>query len=217
MHVRFVPKLLLLIFGLCILAFGVALSIRSNLGTSPISSVPYAYSYIFPFSVGTLTVLMHIIMIVLQMAILGKNFRMLQWLQLPVGIAFGFFIDIALWLTQAWQIEHYFLQLLFCMLSCIITAVGVCIVIRANLIMLAAEGLYLAIATRFHKEFGLCKTVGDIILVIIAASSAYLYIGEVIGIREGTMITAVLVGGLVRKLLPFFHFLDFTQTATSKS
>ena len=216
MPIRLIPRVLVLIFGLCTLAFGVALSIRSNLGTSPISSVPYTFSYIFPLSVGTLTIIMHIFMILLQMLILGKNFKALQWLQLPVGIVFGVFIDGMLWLTQSWHIEHYIWQLIFCMLSCLITAIGVCIVIRAGLIMLAAEGLYLAYATRFKKEFGQCKTVGDIILVLIAVCGSYFYLYEIIGVREGTIITALLVGTLVRKLMPYFNFLDFTQALDRK-
>ena len=208
MPVQLLLRVSFLIFGLCILAFGVALSIRSNLGTSPISSVPYVFSYIFPLSVGMLTILMHIIMILLQMLVMHKNFKMLHWLQLPVGIIFGFFIDVMLWITQDLQIEHYALQLILCMLSCIITAVCVCIVINANLIMLAAEGRYLTISTRFQKEFGFCKTTGDIILVSIAVFSSYLYMGKIIGIREGTIITALLVGTLVRKLIPYFNFLQ---------
>ncbi|RZG64260.1 MULTISPECIES: DUF6198 family protein [Acinetobacter] len=66
-----------------LLIFGVVLSIHSNLGTSPISSVPYSFSFILDRSIETLTVLMHILMIALQMILLGKKFQWHQWLQLP--------------------------------------------------------------------------------------------------------------------------------------
>ena len=211
MPTRPIPRLILLICGLSVLAFGVALSIRSGLGTSPISSVPYAFSYILPLSVGILTVILHILMIVLQMFILGKNFKWLQWLQLPVGMIFGFFIDSMMWLTQTWSADHYFFQLLFCIASCIITAVGVCMIIRAGLVTLAAEGLFLAISTRFQLEFGTCKTTGDIMLVLIAVISSYLCLHEIIGVREGTIITALLVGTLVRKFMPYLNRIEFTQ------
>lgn len=214
MPIQFIPRLLLLISGLSVLSLGVALSIRSNLGTSPISSLPYAFSYIVPLSVGMLTIIHHVLMILLQMLILGKNFQWIQWLQLPVGMVFGIFIDTTLWLTQSWVVENYFLQLLFCLFSCVFTAIGVCMILRASLIYLAAEGLFFACAERFNKSFGFCKTAGDISLVLLAVLSSYLYLGHVVGVREGTIITALLVGTMVKLLMPYFNFLDFTQIKT---
>lgn len=83
MPAHFISRFALLIFGLALMAFDVVLSISSNLGTSPISSVPYSFSFILDRSIETLTVLMHILMISLQMILLGKKFQWHQWLQLP--------------------------------------------------------------------------------------------------------------------------------------
>lgn len=209
MPTQFFPRLFLLLSGLGLLAFGVVLSIHSNLGTSPISSVPYSFSYIFPLTVGTLTVLMHIVMILLQMLILKSHFQWIQWLQLPVGILFGAFIDGLMWLTQGWSIESYPLQLLACLASCLITALGVSLVVKASLVLLAAEGLYQAIAVRYRLDFGNCKTYGDILLVSIAVISSWLVLHQVIGVREGTIITALLVGTLVKRILPKLSFIQF--------
>ena len=209
MPTQFFPRLFLLLSGLGLLAFGVVLSIHSNLGTSPISSVPYSFSYIFPLTVGTLTVLMHIVMILLQMLILKSRFQWIQWLQLPVGILFGAFIDGLMWLTQGWSIERYPLQLLACLASCLITALGVSLVVKASLVLLAAEGLYQAIAVRYRLDFGNCKTYGDILLVSIAVISSGLVLHQVIGVREGTIITALLVGTLVKRILPKLSFIQF--------
>ena len=209
MPTQFFPRLFLLLSGLGLLAFGVVLSIHSNLGTSPISSVPYSFSYIFPLTVGTLTVLMHIIMILLQMLILKSRFQWIQWLQLPVGILFGAFIDGLMWLTQGWSIENYPLQILACLASCLITALGVSLVVKASLVLLAAEGLYQAIAVRYRFDFGNCKTYGDILLVSIAVISSWLVLHQVIGVREGTIITALLVGTLVKRILPKLSFIQF--------
>lgn len=209
MPTQFFPRLFLLLGGLGFLAFGVVLSIHSNLGTSPISSVPYSFSYIFPLTVGTLTVLMHIVMILLQMLILKSRFQWIQWLQLPVGILFGAFIDGLMWLTQGWSIESYPLQLLACLASCLITALGVSLVVKASLVLLAAEGLYQAIAVRYRLDFGNCKTYGDILLVSIAVISSWLILHQVIGVRECTIITALLVGTLVKRILPKLSFIQF--------
>lgn len=212
MPIHLISRICLLMLGLTLLAFGVALSIRSNLGTSPISSVPYVYSYFIPLSVGTLTILMHILFILMQMLLLGKNFQWVQWSQLPIGIIFGIGIDVMLRLTQDIMIETYLIQLICCLLSCVITAIGVCLQIKANLVFLAGEGLYQAIAQRFKFNFASCKTYGDIVLVLIATISSFLMLHHIVGIREGTIITALLVGTLVKTFLPYFKFLDFATT-----
>lgn len=208
MSYQLLLRFLILLLGLALLAFGVAISIRSQLGTSPISSLPYVYSFVMPLSVGILTICMHIIMIVSQMLLLGQQFHWHRWLQLPIGMIFGFGIDTMLWLTESWVIETYMLQMLFCMVGCIITAIGVCLLIKANLVFLAGEGLYQAVSMRFGIAFGSCKTYGDVILVSLAALSSWLFLHEIVGIREGTIVTALMVGSLVKLLLPYVSFLD---------
>ena len=209
MPTQFLPRLSLLLLGLLLLAFAVAISIRSDLGTSPISSLPYVYSFIVPLSVGTLTILMHIFMIIGQHILLRQDFRWTRWLQLPVGVVFGFAIDLMLWLTQSWEPNNYLQQMLYCLLSCIVTAVGVCMVIKANLIFLAGEGLYQAFSMRFNWNFASCKLYGDIVLVSLAVISSYMVLHHIVGVREGTIIAAVLVGILVKQILPRLAFIQF--------
>ncbi len=96
--------------------------IHSNLGTSPISSVPYSFSFIsFHMTVGTLTVLMHIVMILLQMLIFKFAFSGFSGCNYLLALLFGVFIDGLMWLTQGWSIESYPLQLTACLASCLIT------------------------------------------------------------------------------------------------
>lgn len=205
----FFPRLVTLLIGLALMAFGVVLSIHSQLGTSPISSVPYSFSFILNMSIGTLTIFMHFVMIILQMVLLKKDFQWHQWLQLPVGIVFGMMIDSLMLWSNHWNISIYLSQISACLTSCLITAIGVCLVIKANLVFLAGEGLYAAISKCFAVEFGKCKTYGDITLVLIAILSSGLALGHIVGVREGTIITALLVGTLVKYLLPKLKFIQF--------
>ncbi len=209
MPISYIARVIILVIGLFLMAFGVVLSIHSALGTSPISSLPYTLSFIFNMSVGMLTILMHIVMILLQMLLLQKNFQWHQWLQLPVGLIFGLMIDALMWLTQAWQIQIYSLQIAMCLLSCLFTALGVCFVIQANLVFLAGEGLYAAVSQRFKISFGKCKTYGDLILVFIAVIISAWMLSEIVGVREGTIISALLVGTMVKFLLEKFKRFHF--------
>ena len=63
-----------LCLGLTIMAFGVAFSIKAALGTSPISSVPYVTSTISGLSVGTTTIIMNFMFVLIQIAILRKKY-----------------------------------------------------------------------------------------------------------------------------------------------
>ena len=109
--------------------------------------------------------------------------------------------------------RKYAIQLLLCLLSCLITAFGVCIVVKGNLVFLVGEGLYQAFAIRFSFNFGSCKTYGDIILVLIAVVSASLCLHTIIEVLEGTIMTALCFGSLVKMILPKFNFIHFNTAA----
>ena len=100
---------LLLCAGLAVMAFGVACSVKADLGTSPISSVPYVVSMFTPLTVGTATIVMHCVFIALQILILRRRYDPIQLLQLPVAILFGYLTDLGIWAvggiscTAHWQ------------------------------------------------------------------------------------------------------------------
>lgn len=105
--------------------------------------------------------------------------------------------------------QKYAIQLLLCLLSCLITAFGVCLVIKGNLVFLVGEGLYQAFAIRFSFNFGSCKTYGNIILVLIVVVSTSLCLDTIIGVLEGTIMTALCFGSLVKMILPKLNFIHF--------
>lgn len=87
-------RYILFLIGLFVNALGVSLVTKASLGTSPISSIPYVLSLNFPFTLGNFTIVFSILLIVLQILILRKNFKLENILQIPVSIAFGYFIDL---------------------------------------------------------------------------------------------------------------------------
>ena len=211
MPTHFLSRLALLLIGIVLLSLAISLSIRSDIGTSPVSSIPYIYSVITPLSVGTLAILMQILMIAAQILILGRQFEWPQLLQLPASFLFGFAVDFMLWMTQDLQPDLYISKLALCLLSCLITAVAVCLMVKANLIMMAVDAMYFAICKRWSFDFGRCKMWGDLSLVIFALVSILYFTGGVVGLREGTFISAILVGTLIRYVMPYFSFIRFEK------
>lgn len=187
------------------MALGVAFSIKADLGTSPISSVPYAASLIFPLTVGTATILMHVAFISLQILILRKHYQPMQLLQLPIAFFFGFMTDVALWLLQSVTYSSYTGQWGLCAAGIVLVAIGVTIEVLANAVPLAGEGLVLAICRVLPIKFGSMKVCFDVSLVTTAILIGILGAGAVLGVREGTVAAAVLVGLISRQLIGWYR------------
>nr|MDE2518515.1 DUF6198 family protein [Methanocorpusculum sp.] len=98
---------LLLCFGLAVMALGVALSIKADLGTSPISSVPYVVSLISAISVGTATILINAVLLLGEVLIMRRQFHAVQFLQLAVVFLFGWLIDLFLWVLGGLTYTDY--------------------------------------------------------------------------------------------------------------
>lgn len=115
-------RYLIFLAGLFVNSLGVALITKANLGTSPISSIPYVLSLNFALSLGSFTIIFSILLIVLQIVILGKNFKPESLLQIPVSIAFGFFIDFSMILLNALNPQMYAAKVAYLLIGCLILA-----------------------------------------------------------------------------------------------
>ena len=193
-------RYLLLCMSLFIMSLGVAFSIKANLGTSPISSVPYVVSLIFPITVGMVTIIMHCVFILLQIIILRKNYEFIQLMQLPVALIFGFMTDFSVWLINGITYSSYLTQWLLCIIGIILVAIGVSMEVTANVVTLAGEGLVLAICKVTPIKFGNMKVCFDVTLVVIAILIGILMKGELLGVREGTIAAALFVGLLSKQI-----------------
>lgn len=210
-------RMLMLLTGIFVIAFGVALSIRSNLGTTPISSVPYVYNIVFPaVTVGTFTILLNLLFVVLQLILLRKNFKPYLLLQVPVVFIFGWFIDFSLYLLGGAVPGNYLVQWVFCIASCVIIAFGVFLQVKANVVMLPGDGLVIALADTLRKEFGLTKILFDSFLVLVSLITVLIIREGFHGVREGTVASALLVGFIVQFYQKHIRFVDkLTDTAVA--
>ena len=187
--------------GLIIVAFGVALSLKSNLGTAPVSCPPAVLNLKFTnISVGTFTWMMHLVFILAQLIMLGRKFKLSFLMQIPAAFVFGYLCDACIWLLRDVTVTSYGMQMLFCILTVIVTAIGVKLEIAGNAWMLAGEKTAVVISEVSGIKFSNVKVFFDIYLVVISALFAQLAFGIFSGdgthivIREGTLILAVFTG-----------------------
>lgn len=194
-----INRIFFLCVGLATMAFGVAFSVKADLGTSPISSVPYVMSVITGLSVGTTTIIINFAFIFIQIAILRKRFDPLQLLQFPATILFGTMIDLAGKIINPIGYTNYFEQWILCIIGIFLVAFGVSMEITANLVTTAGEGIVLAICKVAPIKFSNMKVVFDVTLVTSSILLSFIFIGGLDGVREGTIAAAFCVGLITKK------------------
>lgn len=83
-------RYLLFVISLFFAALGVAITKHGELGVSPISSVANVMSCKFTaLSLGNWLIIWNCILILGQVVLLRKNFKLIQLLQLPLSFLFG--------------------------------------------------------------------------------------------------------------------------------
>ncbi|HJD96767.1 YitT family protein [Mailhella massiliensis] len=184
---------------------GIALVTNAQLGTTPISSVPYVVARIFGISMGTGTFIINTFMLLAQIPLLGKTFRPKQFLQLPCVFVFSLFIDLGMWISHSFIPELWHMRMGMTLVGCGIMAFGIMLEIASNTIVIPGEGFVLALAYRTKLPFGNLKIINDVTLVCLAALLGWLCLGRIEGLREGTVVTAFLTGVFIRFFSRCFH------------
>ena len=213
-------RYLIFLVGLFVNSLGVSLITKANLGTSPISSIPYVLSLNFPFTLGNFTIFFSIFLIVLQLIILRKNFKLEHILQIPVSIIFGYFIDLTMILFSWVNPEAYIMKIVYLLMGCLILGVGVYMEVLADVVMLPGESFVRAIVLTWKTNFGTTKICFDVSMSVIAAVLSFVFAGKLAGVREGTVIAALLVGFIARligKKLVFLKDMIFPESVSAEN
>ncbi len=196
------------IIGLLVNSIGVSLITKAELGTSPISSIPYVLSLNYPLTLGTFTVIFSLLLIALQLLILKRDFKLEHVLQIPVSFLFGVFIDLSMMMLSFVHSEFYFIKDVYLLISCIILGIGVYMEMLADVVMLPGESFVRAVVYRWKTEFGLTKVVFDVSMTVMAGILSFLFSGKLLGVREGTIVAAILVGFIARLIAKKISFLS---------
>lgn len=201
-------RYIVFLIGLFINSLGVSLITKANLGTSPISSIPYVLSLNFPFTLGQFTIAFSLLLIFIQLLILRRNFKAEHLLQIPISILFGYFIDLTMVMLFFVNPKNYISCLLYLLVGCLILGFGVYTEVLANVAMLPGESFVRAVSSTWKTEFGSTKVAFDVSLTVIAAVLSIIFAHRLDGVREGTIIAALLVGFIARLIGRKLSFLD---------
>ena len=156
--------------GLFVMTVGIALSVKSNLGVSPVSSIPYTITCVWGLEMGKATILFHITLVLIQLLLLRKNFKPVQLLQIPVGIVFGYFTTFCNYMVSFLSSpDNMLIRIIMLFASTLFIAFGIFLYLPTDLIPLAGEGCMQAVSTVTHIEFSKVKISFDCAMALVSA------------------------------------------------
>lgn len=203
---RMAKRTLIYIFGLFLMTIGISFSIKADLGVSPVSSIPYTVTLITGIEMGKATILFHIVLILLQIIILKKDFKMISLTQLVVAVMFGYFTTFSNYLmTFLPAPEDFVLRLFFLLISIVFVAIGIFLYLPPDVMPLAGEGAMQAVSQKSGIAFPKVKVAFDITMVLISGVTCYFVLHGLGSVGVGTVISAVLVGTVLSFIMRLFR------------
>ena len=193
-----IKRYIFLLVGLFVNGLGVSFITKAGLGTSPITSIRYTLDLDFTPTVGMFTLVFNIFLVILQVILLRRNFQLQNLLQLPIIALFSFFIDLTMSLLGFMQPETYAMKVVSLIVGCLILGFGVFMEMVANVAMLPGEATVRAVSDVFSTDFGKTKIAFDSSMTVIAAILSFIMFKHLDGVREGTIVAAILVGFIAR-------------------
>ena len=197
-------RYVLFIISVFFCGVGVAFTKHAELGVSPISSIANVVSIKFDFiSFGTWLIVSNCVLLMGQIILLRRNFKPIQLLQIPLSFLFGYFTDFGLWLIDGIPNGNYFVRLLLVGAGIIFIGFGIALGVIADVILNSGEAFVKALADVTKKDFGNVKIVFDTSWVLMSIVLSLIFFdGKLLGTREGTVISALLVGVAVKFFRP---------------
>ena len=187
--------------GLLFMAFGVAFSVNSGLGVSPVNSLPYVVSLVLGVDMGSCVIGVFSFYVLVQILIYRREFQWINLTQIVFSTLFGYFVDFAKAVVGDFALPTYPGQLIMLAVSMVLVALGVCLYMDAGLVNMPMEGMTNAIAERIVKKpFHDVKVAVDCLAVAAAILLSFVGLGGLEGIREGTLLCALLVGKMMKPM-----------------
>jgi len=199
------------IIGMVIMAFGVALVIKVDIGVAPGSVIPYSVSKLTPLSVGMCSALFHIFCLLSQIAVTRRiTFKLI--LQFPLAYVFGYMLDLFLALLS-FELPGMVYRVLFCIAGLFIFSFGIRAVVGADILLAPPDGLARAIGNKLGWPMSKAKLAFDIAVTVIALLLTLALAGNAfLAVNIGTLICAAGTGPIIGLFTKLFPFLDMNKS-----
>lgn len=195
--------LALFLAGVFLISLGVAITAKALLGATPIAAIPYSLSLLFPaFSFGVWVMAFNIFLLMLEFFLLKGAVRLrVLATQGALALCLGTCVDLSMFLLLGLEPHAYWQQLLWVAAGTTVLATGVMCTLRSNIAVLPGDGFVLALATVTRMDFGRLRLLSDLSMALTGLALCGVLLGDFAGVREGTILAAILCGPLVKLLL----------------
>lgn len=197
------------IFGLFLITLGVAFSIKSGLGSTPVASVPYSLNLILGIDLGITTLMFQIFLVCLELVLLRGDFKRKHFLQVFVSLIFGAFTSFSISLMAfVPPADNLMVAFLMSFISVFLIALGIFFYVPTNIVPVSVEGAIQAIAIVTNNPFPKIKICFDVTVVLSSLILSYVFLGNFGSVGIGTIIGAVFIGYVVKLI----HSLNYRLT-----
>ena len=190
-----IKRFIVFVVGMNILAIGIILNTKSLLGVGSINTLPYALANILSVSLGTMTTMVYLVFIIIQLILL-KRFDLQVIIQLPFSFIFGYLIDFYD-LFFSYEPTAFYMQIVILIIAIVLTALGAFLMVLGDIVLNPADGLVHTIGKVTNKDFGFVKNIADLVFIVLTVVICLVTKGYILGIGIGTVVSAIFIGRFV--------------------
>ena len=198
-------RVALMLAGIAVMALGIDVVVKADLGNSPISATPNVLALGFPaVSFGTFMLGWQCFLVLVQVALLRREFRLVDLCQIPISVFFGLCIDWFMALLGAAAPTTYLASWLWLVVGMAVLAAGIVMTVVSGTVMNCGEAVVQAVVRKTGARFGTVKVGFDLACAALAVLCALVFIGHLAGVREGTVVCAALTGVVVNGYMALY-------------
>ncbi len=188
------------VLGLLILALGITLNTRTNLGVSPLISVAYCVSRLVDIDFGDATLVWYIIFVLVEIVchISMKKYKVIlaDILQIPLSIIFTRFMNIFTTVIPN-MTGNIVVRLVFLLIAIVLTGMGIVLTLNVRLIPNPGDGIVQALSDVCDKKVSTVKNILDAVCASTTIVTGLVFARKIIGIGVGTILAVIFVGRVV--------------------
>lgn len=211
-------RIALMLAGIAVMGLGIDIVVKADLGNSPISATPNVLSIGFTMvSFGTFMLGWQCFLVLVQIALLRREFRLVDLWQIPISVFFGVCIDAFMALLGPAAPTSYVASWLWLAGGMAVLALGIVMTVVSGTVMNCGEAVVQAVVRKTGARFGTVKVGFDLACAALACLCAFLFVGHLAGVREGTFVCAAFTGVIVNVYMGLYGKMRDAARARSKA
>lgn len=188
---------LALVLGLIFNSFSNTLMVKSGMGISAISSVPYSLSLIFDnITLGTWNYIFQGTLIII-LVLITKKFKIEYIICFLLAVIFGNMMDFFDFAIIKNLPVNLFLSIIYFLISFILVSVGISLLLKCTMPVLPIDTFTRDLTEYLNKPYQKIKTIFDLSCLTTTIVLTLLFLEGFSGIGVGTVICAIITGKVV--------------------